>query len=102
MKKINEQEFVEITSNKTVLVDFFATWCGPCKMLSPVLDELSSEYEGKLEFVKVDVDECPNVAQKFGIMSIPTVMIFKEGKVISSFMGYQPKASVQKFIEKKL
>ena len=102
MKKINEQEFAEITSSKTVLVDFFATWCGPCKMLSPVLEELSSEYEGKLEFVKVDVDECGNVAQKFGVMSIPTVILFKDGKAVSSFMGFQPKAAVKSFIDKNL
>lgn len=102
MRKINEQEFEQITASGTVLVDFFATWCGPCKMLTPVMEELSAEYEGKLEFVKVDVDESHAVAEKFGIMSIPTVILFKDGNPVGKFMGYQPKAAVKSFIDKNL
>lgn len=90
MKIINENEFEAVTKQGLVLVDFFATWCGPCKMLTPVLEELSSKYEGQMEVVKVDVDESGNLAMRFGIMSVPTMLVFKNGEMVGTLQGFQP------------
>ena len=91
MRIINENEFEATIANGVVLVDFFATWCGPCKMLTPVLEELSEELAGKIEIVKVDVDQSNNLAMRFGIMSVPTMMIFKNGEAVRTLQGYAPK-----------
>ena len=91
MKVINKAEFEQITKEGVVLVDFFATWCGPCKMLSPVLEELAEDVKGKAEIVKVDVDQEGDLAMRFGIMSVPTMIIFKDGEAVKQIMGYQPK-----------
>ncbi|MBR3167144.1 MAG: thioredoxin [Erysipelotrichaceae bacterium] len=98
MKIIDKKEFEETIKEGVTLVDFFATWCGPCKMLSPVLEELSDEITD-VKFVKIDVDEEPELAEKFGIMSIPSVFLFKDGEVAGSFLGLQPKDKVKAFIE---
>lgn len=98
MKIINKAEFEETIKEGVTLVDFFATWCGPCKMLGPVLEELSTEIPD-VKFVKVDVDDEPELAEKFGIMSIPSVFLFKDGEVAGSFLGLQPKDKVKAFIE---
>ena len=82
-------------SSQPVIVDFYADWCGPCKMVSPILDELSKEYAGKVKFVKIDTDANQDLAMKFGIMSIPTVMFFAKGKVEDIVVGAMP-ASVFK------
>jgi thioredoxin len=82
-----------------VLVDFFAPWCGPCKIMHPVMEELEKEYEGKVKVVKVNVDEQNEVAGMFNIMSIPTFILFKEGKPVKGFMGAQPKESVKQLID---
>lgn len=74
-----------------VLVDFWATWCGPCKMIAPIVDEVANEYAGKVKVGKVDVDKNRNTASQFGIMSIPTLMLFKDGKVVDTIVGYQDK-----------
>ena len=91
MRIINENEFEATIANGVVLVDFFATWCGPCKMLTPVLEELSEELAGKIEIVKVDVDQSNNLAMRFGIMSVPTMMIFTNGEAVGALQGYAPK-----------
>lgn len=77
-----------------VLVDFFATWCGPCKMLAPVLDEVSAEVAGRAQVYKVDVDQSPELAQRYGVMSVPTLFVFEKGEVKNKAMGAQPKANL--------
>lgn len=101
MKKVNQMEFEEIVKNGYTLVDFFATWCGPCKMLAPVLEELDGEFDN-VDFVKVDVDEENELAARFGIMSIPAVYMFKDGEAIAKTGGFQPKAQIKSFIEASL
>ncbi len=86
-----DQNFETETSQGTVLVDFWAPWCGPCKMIAPVLEEISGELGDKLKIVKLDVDENPDTAAKFGVMSIPTLLVFKDGAKVDQFVGFQPK-----------
>jgi thioredoxin 1 len=90
--EITEANFNEIiNSDKPVLIDFWAAWCGPCLMLAPTIEELASEYEGKAVIGKVDVDANPNLATQFGIRSIPTLLLFKGGKVVDKQVGVVPK-----------
>lgn len=95
-----EQEVLK--SDLPVLVDFGATWCGPCKMIEPVVKEIADEYDGKLKVVKVNVDNCPEAAGSNGVMSIPTLKFFKNGKEINSLIGAQSKESLKEQIEKLL
>lgn len=92
----NRDEFNELIKEGTVLVDFFATWCGPCKMLSPVLEELSNESD--VLIVKVDVDEAGPLAAQYGIQAVPTLMLFKNGQRVDVRMGYQNKNQLLAFI----
>ena len=92
----NRDEFYELIKEGTVLVDFFATWCGPCKMLSPVLEQLSEEVDTLI--LKVDVDEAGAVAAQFGIQAVPTLMLFKNGQRVDVRMGYQNKNQLLAFI----
>ena len=87
---------------KALVVDFWATWCGPCRMLAPVMEELSGEYEGKADFVKIDVDENPDLAREYSIMSIPCVMVFKDGALAGKNVGFVPKRAMKEFINKNL
>ena len=83
-----------LKSDLPVLVDFWASWCGPCKMLSPIIAEIAEEYDGKVKVGKVNVDDEPALANMFGIESIPTVMVFKEGKITGTSLGYRPKEQI--------
>jgi thioredoxin 1 len=87
-----------LKSNEPVLVDFWAEWCGPCRMVAPVLEEVAGELQGKLKIVKLNVDENPQTASKYGIMSIPTLMIFKNGELASRQVGAAPKAKLVQWI----
>ena len=92
----NDSNFQDevLNSEIPVLVDFYADWCGPCKMMSPVVDELSREYEGRLKVGKVNVDENTNVAQQYRVMSIPTILLIKTGQVVDQVVGAVPKAQL--------
>ena len=102
--EINEAEFNEMVlqAKTPVLVDFWAPWCGPCRMVAPVVDELANEYEGKVSFVKVNVDDNPKTASQYGVMSIPTLIVFKNGQPVSNIVGFRPKAELKKILDTAL
>lgn len=85
---------------KTLVVDFYADWCGPCRMLAPVMETLAEDFEGKAQFVKINVDDNPELARRFSIMSIPCVMVFKNGELAGKNVGFGAKAAMKEFIEK--
>jgi thioredoxin 1 len=102
VQQITDDQFQATVAKGVTLVDFWAPWCGPCKMIAPILDELAGELQGKARIVKINVDDNPVVAGQFGIMSIPTLLLFKDGQKIDQKVGGQPKPQLKAFIEKAL
>jgi len=104
MISLTDQNFEQIVKekNKPVLVDFFAEWCPPCKMLSPILEKLEKEYEEKIIFAKVNVDTSPQTAQKFSIDSIPVVILFKKGELAGTFIGLRSEEEIKTWLENLL
>ena len=100
VEKVSDQSFEAdvLESSTPVVVDFWAEWCGPCRMVGPILDELSGELGEKVKIVKLNVDENPVTASKYGIMSIPTLLLFKDGKIASRQVGAAPKAKLVQWI----
>ena len=91
---LNDSNFSDKIANGTVLVDFFATWCGPCRMLGPTIEEIGEEPDGSFAVYKADVDECEDAAMDYGIMSVPTLVVFKNGEEAERLIGVQPKTVI--------
>ena len=99
LNKTNFQQEIK-ENNGLAIVDFFATWCGPCKMLTPIIDKLAEEFDGKVKIAKVDIDESPELAQEYKVMSVPTVIFVKNGEVVETLVGVQNRAKFVELIEK--
>ena len=101
-RQLNSREFQHevLDSEDTVLVDFSAIWCGPCKMLAPIVEELGKEMEGKAKVFKIDIDKSDDIARKYSIRSVPTVMIFKKGIAVEKMIGFQPKEVLKSKLKK--
>lgn len=99
--KITRENFENevMKSNIPVLIDFWAPWCGPCRMMGPIIEQLAEEYEGKAKVGKVNVDEESELSQAFGVMSIPTIVLVKDGKVVKQVVGARPKADVEAMLQ---
>jgi len=103
VKELDSNTFDKaIQEAKVALVDFWADWCVPCKRVAPILEDLSEEYKGKVEFFKLNVDENPEIASKMRIVSIPTIVIFKDGKPVDKIVGALPKQSIKEAIDRNL
>lgn len=101
MQQVSEAEFEQEVLEATVpvVVDFFAVWCGPCKMITPILDELSTAYDGKVKFVKVDIDEAPGIAERFAVSSVPTLVAFKSGEEADRRVGAAPRPALEGWVK---
>ena len=97
---VTDQSFQQEIQNGTVLVDFWAPWCGPCKMIAPVLEELDQELGGQVKIAKVNVDDNPQTAEKFRVMSIPTLILFKNGEPVDKVVGFNSKDMLKDFISR--
>jgi thioredoxin 1 len=98
--EVTDQDFDELVlmANIPTIVDFWAVWCGPCKMIAPVLEQIAAEYDGQLQIAKLDVDKNPGVAGQYGVMSIPTLILFKGGQSVERIIGFMPKQKLLKRI----
>jgi thioredoxin 1 len=99
---VTDQTFTAETNNGIVLADFFATWCGPCKMIAPVLEELDQDMGNQVKIVKIDVDQNQETANKFGIMSIPTLLVMKDGKIVDTLVGFKSKEALEEALNKHI
>ncbi len=99
---IGNDKWSDVEACDVAVVDFNATWCGPCKMMAPVLEELSGEYDGKVGFYAIDVDENPDLAGKFNVMSIPNLVLLKKGELVDSSVGFKPKEALKGWIDGNL
>ena len=99
---VSDQDFSQQISEGVVLTDFWAPWCGPCKMIAPVLEEINEEIGDNVKIAKLNVDENQETAGKYGVMSIPTLMIFKDGEMVEQIVGFQPKDQLQSLLEKHM
>ncbi|HEY51140.1 MAG TPA: thioredoxin [Dehalococcoidia bacterium] len=99
--EVNDSNFDQMVlqSKTPVLVDFWAAWCGPCRMVEPIVEELANDYEGKVTIARLNVDENPKTASQYGIMSIPTLLIFKDGAPVSNIVGFRPKAELKRSLD---
>ncbi len=95
----NNFEKIVLKAERPVLVDFWATWCKPCVMVAPIVDELAAEYDGRIEFVKIDIDKNPKIPARYNIRSIPTLLVFKNGEPVSHMVGLRPKGEMKKNLE---
>lgn len=104
VQQVSDRDFETMVLNagKPAFVDFWAPWCGPCRIIGPIVEELAPSYEGKAVIVKINVDENPETAQKFQVTSIPTLMMFKDGKLVDRAVGAMPRSELQKFIDRNL
>ncbi len=102
--EVSESDFESevLQATEPVLVDFWAPWCGPCRMIAPLVEELATENAGSLKVAKVNIDDSPNIATKYGVSSIPTLMVFKGGEVVERFVGVQPKNRLQAAVDEAL
>lgn len=98
IKELTDANFESETAKGVTFTDFWATWCGPCRMQAPVVDQLANEYEGKVAFSKMDIDQNPEIPQELGIMSIPTMIIKKDGQIVDTVVGYHDKAQLEQII----
>jgi len=103
VQHVTDQDFDKVVQGgKPVLVDFWAPWCGPCRIIGPIVEELAPSYEGRAVITKMNVDDNPGIAQRLGVTSIPTLMMFKNGKLVDRAVGAMPKSELQKFIDRNL
>ncbi len=100
VKVLNTDTFDSHVKSGVTVIDFWAPWCGPCKMLAPVIEQISDEYGGRLQICKVNVDDNQNLAARYGIMSIPSVLVFKDGEVVDKMVGSRPKSQIKEMIDK--